>query len=118
MIKRETSGDRVCSASDPEMRHGRKSASKRFDGHKLSLAVEVESELITGVEVLAGSAADDEGALELVQESGRALGVKIEAVLADCAYGDGQNRQDFREAGIELKAKVPVQGGEYFKKSD
>jgi len=118
VIKRETSGDRVCSASDPEMRHGRKSASKRFDGHKLSLAVEVESQLITGVEVLAGSAADDEGALELVQASALALGVEIEAVLADCAYGDGQNRQDFREAGIELKAKVPVQGGEHFKKSD
>ena len=27
--------DRVVSHSDPEMRHGRKSASRRFDGHKL-----------------------------------------------------------------------------------
>jgi hypothetical protein len=27
--------DRIVSHSDPEMRHGRKSASRRFDGHKL-----------------------------------------------------------------------------------
>jgi len=47
--------DRVLSVHDPEMRHGRKSASKRFNGHKA--AVEMESQLlITGVEVLAGKA--------------------------------------------------------------
>src|SRR5690606_38205823 len=33
-IKKGVARDRVPSVSDPEMRHGRKSASKRFDGHK------------------------------------------------------------------------------------
>lgn len=119
-IKKEASGERVCSVGDPEMRHGRKSASQRFDGHKLSIATEVESQLITAVEVLEGSAPDDEGALEMAQESGRALAAEVEEVLADCAYGDGENRERFREAGIELRAKVPVQGnhGEHFKKSE
>lgn len=119
-IKKEASGERICSVGDPEMRHGRKSASKRFDGHKLSIATEVESQLITAVEVLEGSAPDDEDALEMAQESGRALAAEVEEVLADCAYGDGENREQFREAGIELRAKVPVQGnnGERFKKSE
>ena len=119
-IKKEASGERICSVGDPEMRHGRKSASQRFDGHKLDIATEVESQLITAVDVLAGSAPDDEGALELVQESGRALEAEVGEVLTDCAYGAGENRQQFKEAGIELRAKVPVQGsnGEHFKKSD
>ncbi len=103
---------------DPEMRHGRKSASKRFDGHKLSIATEVESQLITAVDVLEGSAPDDEDALEMAQESGRVLEAEVGEALGDCAYGDGENRERFREAGIELRAKVPVQGnnGEHFKK--
>jgi len=69
---------------------------------------------------LAGSAPDDEGALELAQESGRALKAEVGEVLADCAFGDGENRQQFKEAGIELWAKVAVQGnnGERFKKID
>ena len=32
--------DRVVSHSDPEMRHGRKSASRRFDGHKMDVVVD------------------------------------------------------------------------------
>jgi transposase len=43
-LHRGTSADRVCSVHDPEMRHGRKSASTRFDGHKLAVAADVESQ--------------------------------------------------------------------------
>jgi len=39
-VKPGTAKDRVVSVHDPEMRHGRKSASKRFKGHKAALAVE------------------------------------------------------------------------------
>jgi hypothetical protein len=121
-IKHNPSGQRICSVGDPEMRHGRKSASKRFDGHKIGVGVDVESQLIAGVDVLEGSAADDEGSLELAQASAKALDAEADEVeaLADCAYGDGENRERFREAGIDLKAKVPAPGGcgEYFKKTD
>jgi hypothetical protein len=121
-IKHNPSGQRICSVTDPEMRHGRKSASKRFDGHKIGVGVDVESQLIAGVDVMEGSAADDEGSLELAQASAQALDAEADEVevLADCAYGDGENRERFREAGIELKAKVPAPGGsgDYFKKTD
>ncbi len=121
-IKHNPSGQRICSVSDPEMRHGRKSASKRFDGHKIGVGVDVESQLIAGVDVLEGSAADDKGSLELARASAEALDAEADEVeaLADCAYGDGENRERFREAGIDLKAKVPAPGGsgEYFKKTD
>ena len=39
---------RVPPAHDPEMRHGRKSSSKRFDGHKAAVVVAADSQLVTG----------------------------------------------------------------------
>ena len=48
--------------SDPEMRHGRKSASRRFDGHKIDVIADEDSELILGVDIRAGNAGDGDGA--------------------------------------------------------
>jgi len=59
-VKEGTEKDRIISVHDPEMRHGRKSASKKFNGHKAAVAVDIESQLITGVEVLPGNAGDQE----------------------------------------------------------
>jgi hypothetical protein len=106
-LRQGTSGERICSVQDPEMRHGRKSASVRFDGHKAQVVTDVESGLITAVSVMAGSAKDEEGSLEVVQEAGANTGLEVEATLGDCAYGSGKNRERFQQAGIELLAKVP-----------
>lgn len=116
-VRRGTSGERIVSVHDPEMRHGRKSASTRFDGHKAAVATDVESQLITAVEVMAGSAKDQEGSLELIQQSEVATGLPVETALGDCAYGSAENRIEFAAAGIELLAKVPrTNNGEYFSK--
>jgi hypothetical protein len=84
-IKEGTEKDRVVSVSDPEMRHGRKSASKRFNGHKAALAVDMDSQLIGAVEVLAGNAGDQEKALELVRQSERVMEAAVEETVGDCA---------------------------------
>jgi transposase len=99
--------DRVISVHDPEMRHGRKSHATRFDGHKASIAVDPESQLITAVQVLAGNAADNEQALQLVEDSEKNTELEVEETIGDCAYGDGQTRQEFADAGRRLVAKVP-----------
>jgi hypothetical protein len=106
-IKEGVSPDRVISVHDPEMRHGRKSKAKRFDGHKAALAVDPESQLITAVAVLAGNAPDNEQALELVEQSEENAQVEVEETIGDCAYGDGTTRKEFAEAGRKLVAKVP-----------
>jgi len=106
-IRRGTSGERVPSVHDPEIRHGRKSEAVRFDGHKLGLAVDTQDQLITAVDVMAGSAPDDEDALDLVQSSARVTGCEVEQVLADAAYGSGQNRLQFQALGVDLVAKAP-----------
>jgi hypothetical protein len=106
-IREGTAPERIPSATDPEQRHGRKSKSKRFTGHKASVAVEVESQLIVDVAVLAGSAGDATGALEQVERVEQTTGQTVAQSLGDCAYGGGETRQAFADAGRELVAKVP-----------
>lgn len=107
-VKSGTEKDRVVSVHDPEMRHGRKSASKKFNGHKAAVAVDMESQLITGVEILPGNAGDQEKALELVEQSERVMQAEVEETVGDCAYGGGPTRRAFAEQNRPLTAKVPV----------
>jgi transposase len=114
VLKQEVAKDRLVSVHDPEMRHGRKSASKRFDGHTAAVAVDTDEPLITAVAVLAGNAPDAEGALELVEQTEANTGCMVDETMGDCAYGSGETRQAFAEAGRTLVAKVPTpsnQGG-------
>ena len=60
------------------MRHGHKSSSRRFDGHKAAIVVDTDSQLITAVDVLPGNAPDNLGALELVEESEANTGVPVQ----------------------------------------
>ncbi len=101
------SRDRMMPAHDPEMRHGHKSSSKRFDGHKAAIVVDTDSQLITAVEVLPGNAPDNPGALELVEESEANTGVPVQEAMGDAAYGGGAARQTFADAGRTLVARVP-----------
>jgi hypothetical protein len=106
-IKEGTASGRIPSATDPEQRHGRKSASKRFTGHKASVAVDVESQVILAVDVLAGDAGDATGALELVEQAEENAGLAVEETHGDCAYGGAETRQEFAGRGRVLHAKVP-----------
>jgi transposase len=107
-IKDGVAKDRLLSVHDPEMRHGRKSASKRFDGHKAAIVVDTDEPLITAVAVLAGNAPDAEGALELVEQTEANTGCAVDETMGDCAYGSGETRQAFADAGRTLVAKVPA----------
>ena len=49
-LKDGVSKDRMMSVHDPEMRHGHKSSSKRFDGHKAAIVVDTDTQLITAVD--------------------------------------------------------------------
>lgn len=106
-LREGVSRDRIVSVHDPEMRHGHKSKAKRFDGHKVAIAVDPESQLITAVDVLPGNAPDNRDALSLVEETEENTGIKVEETIGDCAYGDGATRQEFADAGRKLVAKVP-----------
>ena len=55
-VREGVARDRMMSVHDPEMRHGHKSSSRRFDGHKAAIVVDTDSQLITAVDVLPGNA--------------------------------------------------------------
>ena len=74
-LKDGVSRDRVMPVHDPEMRHGHKSSSRLFDGHKAAIVVDT--------------------------------GIGVEEAMGDAAYGDGDTRQDFADAGRTLIARVP-----------
>jgi hypothetical protein len=114
-IRQGVAKDRVVSHSDPEMRHGRKSASRRFDGHKMDVATDEDTELILGVDVRAGNASDGEGAAPLVEEIQGTEGIEVGTLLGDMAYSDGDVRQAVENLGADLVAKVPpvTNGGRF-----
>src|SRR5438128_2485413 len=117
-LKQGVAADRLISVHDPEMRHGRKSSSHRFNGHKAQVAVDTDSQLITAVEVLPGNAPDADRALEVVEASEAATGCQVVDVIGDCAYGAGSTRAEFAATGRTIVAKVPeIQNRELFAKT-
>lgn len=118
-IKEGTTPGRRPSATDSDQRHGRKSKSQLFNGHKASVAVDQDSQLFVGAEVLSGDAPDDTEALEQVEQVEKNTGGAVAETVGDCAYGSGGTRQEFADAGRRLHAKAPRehQNGEHFPKS-
>lgn len=118
-IKQGVAKNRIISTTDPEMRHGRKSSSVKFDGCKAHFSEDPESELVTNVEVTAGNVHDSEPSLELLTGQKETIGLEPREGIGDCAYGTGDNRARFKEAGIEIVAKVPsLLNKGYFPKED
>ena len=111
--------DRVISTVDPEMRHGRKSSSTRFDGYKGHVAVEPETELVTEVSVTPGNTYDGEAVTDLVDGQAAHHELRPQAIIGDHAVIDGVRRQALAERRIEAVGKVPegLQGGLYPKSS-
>ncbi len=106
-IKEGTVKGRVPSVSDPEVRHGRKSASKCFNGHKSDIGVDEDSQIIVSFDVLPGDAGDASGALAMVEQAEANTELPVEDTTADCAYGGGPTREAFADADRKLIAKVP-----------
>jgi hypothetical protein len=98
--------DRIISVHDPEMRHGRKSASKRFDGHKAAIAVDVETQVIAEVDVIPGNAHDSQNAAALIEQASKNLDAEIESVLGDGAYGTVEARLEADAHNYNLIAPV------------
>jgi hypothetical protein len=103
-----TRADRIVSVVDPEMRHGRKSSSQRFDGYKLSAAVTNTAEpLITAIDVAPACEHDGARAGQLVDDQPKHR--RPPRILGDTAYGVGSVREDMTARKIEVLAPVHEQ---------
>src|SRR3954447_6902287 len=105
-LHRGTRSDRVLSLVDPEMRHGRKSKSRRFDGYKLSAAAtDTAQPLITAVVVAPANEADGPQAARLIDAQPAAR--RPQRVLGDTAYGLGPVRAELASRGVDVLAPLP-----------
>jgi hypothetical protein len=128
-IARKVAPDRVISTVDREARHTRKSKSKRRDGFRGHMAAEPETGLITDCEMTAaagpGSADADNGVKMAARDrfagtpGGTGPGAEPDAgeprdarpaearleVYGDSAYGSGEARAAYRDAGHDTVIK-------------
>jgi hypothetical protein len=108
--------DRIVSVHDPEMRHGRKSATQRFNGFKAAVAVDTDTQLFIAVDVIPANAHDSHNSAQLITQSEDATGSSVETVLGDTAYGSIEQRLS-AENKYTLVAPVarPPQTGRFTK---
>jgi hypothetical protein len=84
-IAQGTAEDRTVSMTDPQMRHGRKSSSHRFDGFKASVSIDQDSELILDIDDLAANAGDGQALMPGVERVEDHADVQVERVIGDTA---------------------------------
>ena len=77
--------DRRCSIADPEMRHGRKSQSKRFDGYKEHVARDLDLPLVVACAVTPANRPEEEGAVPLADDI-QHQGLVLRELHVDRAY--------------------------------
>jgi hypothetical protein len=67
-IARRVAKDRVISTVDPEARHGHKTAARGFDGYKGHIAIDPDSEMITGTVTTPANVGDGSVAKDLLAD--------------------------------------------------
>lgn len=118
-LRQEVTKDRIVSTTDPAMRHGRKSKSRRFNGHKMHVVTDADTELVLGLDVGFGNGSDGDAAAGLVIQLRDECNLPVTEVVGDMAYGDGDTRAEVESAGATMTAKVPpVPNSGKFSKTD
>ncbi len=100
--------DRIVSLTDPEMRHGRKSRARLFEGRKLQVAADQASELLLAAEPMPANAGDGRDLMKIEQSVEQHHGVKVEQAIGDGAYGTGDNRAACAKEHIDLVSPLPA----------
>lgn len=85
-IRQVAAADRIISATDPQMRHGRKSASVLIAGFKAQIVASVTFGWILLVKLIAANRHDGRDFPELLERI-EALGLRPRAAIGDHAYG-------------------------------
>lgn len=107
VLREGTSRDRIVSTTDPEMRHGRKSQRKGFEGYKAAVVAEVEAGVILATDVRAANVADGAGASVSIAQAAACAERPIGRVFGDTAYGTMNVRRELRGCAQHIVAKAP-----------
>lgn len=111
-IRQGVAPERRVSVEDPDMRHGRKSKSKRFNGYKRHVATDLDTNLILACAVTPANRPEDEGAPLLKADIDRQQRA-IDKLYIDRGYIASSIVAQLIAAGGEVICKpwVPRNGG-------
>jgi hypothetical protein len=116
-IRQGVAEDRRVSIEDKEMRHGRKTKSKRFNGFKRHLAIDLDTVLVLAVAVLPANRPEQEAAPSLVQDI-EAQGRTIGALYIDRGYINAPIVDEIRaRRGLVVCRPWIARNGKHFAKS-
>lgn len=103
-IKQGVAPERRVSVTDSEMRHGRKSKSKRFNGYKRHIAADIDSKLILACSVTPANRPEEEAAPELQADIQRQK-LNITELHIDRGYVNASTVAHVLNAGGEVLCK-------------
>jgi hypothetical protein len=103
-IRQGVAQDRRISIEDAEMRHGRKSRSKRFDGYKEHIARDLDSPAIVACAVTAANRPEEQAAVPLSVDI-QQQGLRLVELHVDRAYVNSPVVDDVIAAGGKVLAK-------------
>jgi hypothetical protein len=119
-IIRGVAADRRVSIEDPEMRHGRKSKSKRFNGYKQHIATDLDTALILACAVTPANRPEEEATPLLKADLDRQH-ARLGQLYIDRGYINSTLVEEAQSAGAEVICKpwfVPGKRPDLFKKTD
>lgn len=119
-IRNGVAPDRRVSIEDKDMRHGRKSKSKRFNGYKRHIATDLDTRLILACAITPANRPEAEAAPELVADVARSLPSReIGSLHIDRGYIASQLVTDLLARSREVLCKPWVpRNGKLFTKAD
>jgi Transposase DDE domain/Transposase domain (DUF772) len=100
-ILRGVAADRRVSIEDADMRHGRKSKSKRFNGYKQHVGTDLDSELIVACAVTPANRPEEEATAELQEDMARQE-LFPDVLLIDRAYINSELTADVLASGGDV----------------
>jgi hypothetical protein len=103
-IRQGVAPDRRISVEDGEMRHGRKSKSKRFDGYKEHIARDLDSSAIVACAVTPANRPEEEGAPPIAEDIKRQR-LRLVELHVDRAYVNSAVVDDVFRSGGTVFAK-------------
>ena len=107
VMARKVAPERIASLTDPEVRHGRKSASQTYTGFKIHVLGDCVSGLIASLTVTKGNQHDATVTPRLVGRA-KELVDAFDVLLADTAYGGAELRHNLaRTMDVRVVAPPP-----------
>src|SRR3990172_4862409 len=97
-LRQSVAADRRVSIEDPDMRHGRKSKSKRFNGYKQHVGTDLDSELVLACAVTPANRPEEDAAPTLRDDLAR-LRLAPAELFIDRAYVNSALTEDVVERG-------------------